>query len=175
MSTDEAVEFRRWRRIVGAVLPEVPDPDRAFQELWDHFARPSAWFWFDDVTPALARLQEARIAIGVGSNFDRRLRTVLQGLGPLAPLAEAAIISSEVGYRKPHPLFYRSLCETFRLPPEQILFVGDDVANDLDGPRRAGLQAILLDREGQAVPDRPSLPDLAGLVDLLNRRTFSTA
>src|SRR3954469_21744719 len=30
LATDEPTERRRWRRIVGSVLPEVPDPDRAF-------------------------------------------------------------------------------------------------------------------------------------------------
>src|SRR5690349_2904905 len=38
LATDEATERRRWRRIVGGCLPEIPDPDRAFAELWDHFA-----------------------------------------------------------------------------------------------------------------------------------------
>src|SRR3954468_3707882 len=33
LATDEATEHRRWRRIVAACLPEVPDPDRAFAEL----------------------------------------------------------------------------------------------------------------------------------------------
>ncbi len=39
-STDEETERRRWRAIVGGVLAEVPDPDRAFEELWDHFSQP---------------------------------------------------------------------------------------------------------------------------------------
>ena len=40
LSTDEATERRRWRMIVTGVLPEVAEPDRAFDELWDHFGRP---------------------------------------------------------------------------------------------------------------------------------------
>ena len=33
LSTDEATEHRRWRMIVTGVLPEVAEPDRAFDEL----------------------------------------------------------------------------------------------------------------------------------------------
>src|SRR4051794_14224526 len=37
LATDESIERRRWERIVSDVLAEVPDPARAFEELWDHF------------------------------------------------------------------------------------------------------------------------------------------
>src|SRR5437763_1747953 len=33
LATDEPTEHRRWQRIVASVLPEVPDPARAFEEL----------------------------------------------------------------------------------------------------------------------------------------------
>ena len=59
LSTDEATERRRWRRIVAGVLPEVPDPDRAFDELWDHFSRPESWRCYPDVAPVLDALWRA--------------------------------------------------------------------------------------------------------------------
>src|SRR4051812_29354100 len=40
LATDEPTEHRRWRRIVARCLPEVPDGDLAFAELWDHFGDP---------------------------------------------------------------------------------------------------------------------------------------
>src|SRR5260370_37403193 len=45
-STDEATEIWRWRRIVAKALPEGPDPDLAFDELWQHFGRPESWLFF---------------------------------------------------------------------------------------------------------------------------------
>src|SRR3954468_973624 len=58
-STDEATEVERWRRIVAVVLPELPDPGRAFDELWDHFGAPASWRCFPDVAPALHAFREA--------------------------------------------------------------------------------------------------------------------
>lgn len=169
LATDEALEYRRWRRIVTGVLPEVPDPDRAFEELWDHFARPESWAVFDDVRQAAAGLEAAGIAVRVASNFDARLYRVLSGLPAIAHLAAGAVISSEVGYRKPHPAFYQAACRSLGLPPNQVLCVGDDVENDVHGPRRAGLHALLLDRGGWAPNTLPRLRDPRHLPRLLQR------
>lgn len=164
MVTDEAIEFRRWRRIVTGVLSEVPDPDRSFHELWEHFGRPHAWRCFDDVGPALAALSAAGFRLAIGSNFDGRLRTVVAGLPELTGLGHALVISSEVGYRKPHRRFYEAVCENLGLPPERILFVGDDPENDVFGPTRAGLRAVFLDRGGAGGPDGvATVPDLHAL------------
>src|SRR5262249_37372821 len=103
MATDEALEHRRWRRIVAAVLPEVPDADQTCAELWAHFARPDAWRCFPDVGPALRELRAAGLRLGIASNFDARLRAVVAGSPVLAGFEGALVISSEVGYRKPHP------------------------------------------------------------------------
>ena len=83
LSTDEATERRRWRMIVTGVLPEVAEPDRAFDELWDHFGRPDSWRCYPDVAPVLDSLAEQGISVCVGSNFDGRLRGVVKGLPEL--------------------------------------------------------------------------------------------
>ena len=139
LSTDEATERRRWRRIVAGVLPEMPDPDRAFDEFWDHFSQPGSWRCFPDVVPAMKALKAMGVSLCVGSNFDGRLRGVVQGLPELAAWVDSLVISSEVGYRKPHPSFFRAACDHLGLPPERVLCVGDDVENDVRGAIRAGL------------------------------------
>ncbi|CAN5899636.1 HAD family hydrolase [soil metagenome] len=173
LATDEAIEQRRWRRIVADVLPGLPDPERAFNELWNHFARPSAWQCYPDVHPALKIFFQLNLNICIGSNFDGRLRGVLLGLPELnnfgPGLADSVVISSEVGRRKPHPDFYAAACDRLDLPADRVLFVGDDLENDLQGPRRAGLQAVLIDRSGQFPGDIPRLPDLLALANKLTQ------
>src|SRR5262249_21623766 len=116
-TTDEDNEERRWRRIVANVLVEVPDVERAFEELWSHFSRPEAWRCFPERAPALEAFASAGLRIAIGSNFDARLRAIIRGLPSLAAADIVPVISSEVGFRKPHRQFFRAACAALELVP----------------------------------------------------------
>jgi putative hydrolase of the HAD superfamily len=165
-STDEATERRRWRKIVFGVLVEVPDPDRAFEELWDHFSQPGSWRVYPDVEPALGGLADAGISVCIGSNFDSRLRGVVQGIPELDLYVDSLIVSSEVGYRKPHSEFFHAVCNRLGLAEHQVLCVGDDSENDVRGAIQAGLSGILIDRAGNRPADLPHVPVLTALVEM---------
>lgn len=166
--TDEPTESIRWRRIVSSVLPELPEPDRAFEELWEHFGQPDSWRCFPDVGPSLASLRAMGLPIAIASNFDGRLRTVLAGLPELAACDPQLVISSEVGYRKPHPAFYQAICECLGQRPEALLMIGDDLENDVLGAQHAGLRGIWLDRRGRG--DGDSMKRVADLGTLVSCR-----
>jgi putative hydrolase of the HAD superfamily len=174
MVTDESIEHRRWRRIVANVLPDLPHPDRAFEELWDHFGRPQAWRCFPDVAQGIAVLGESGFRIRVASNFDGRLRAVAAGIPEFAGFVDTLVISSEIGYRKPHAAFYAAACTSLGLPPEEVLCVGDDPENDVRGAERAGLRGLLLDRDAQRPPGLASFPDLMTLADSISSRGTRT-
>jgi len=166
LSTNEATERLRWRKIVAGVLPEVPDRARAFDELWDHFGRAESWRCYSDVSPVLGAFAEMGISVCVGSNFDGRLRRVVQGLPELGSWIDSLVISSEVGYRKPHPLFFEAACAYLGLPGPQVLCVGDDPENDVRGAIRAGLYGLLLDRGAERPADLPHVPNLTALIEM---------
>jgi putative hydrolase of the HAD superfamily len=165
--TSEIRERERWKAIVAACLAEVPDPGQAFRELWDHFAQPQSWTHLPAAASTLARLDRAGYRIAIASNFDSRLRSVLLGHPELSAWADGTVISSEVGVRKPHPEFYRVACRKLDLPPHQVLHVGDDRENDLDGPRNAGLSALLLADSTGPLDDSAEFISLGSLARLL--------
>ena len=169
MVTDEGIEYRRWRRIVANVLPDLPDLDRGFDELWDHFGRPESWTCFPDVARGLHALRDLGLPVRIASNFDGRLRAVARGLADLDGFVDTLVISAEVGHRKPSPHFYQAACASLDLPPDRVLCVGDDPENDVRGPERAGLRGLLLDRDDRRPSDIPHLPDLHALADLPRR------
>src|SRR5207237_9740224 len=87
-------------------------------------------------------------SLGMASNFDGRLRSVVGGLMELRPV-RSFVISSEVGWRKPAARFFeRVVCEA-RVEAEELLFVGDDPFNDAEGARAAGLAVALLGGVGE--------------------------
>jgi putative hydrolase of the HAD superfamily len=161
--TSEAREYERWQAIVAAALGDVRDPGGCFRALYDHFARPGSWRVEPGAGEVLRALRRAGYAVGVASNFDRRLRGVLGGLAEL-PTPLPLVISSEVGWKKPAAGFFRGLCEVAGYAPSQILFVGDDVTNDHAGARSCGLPALLLDPAGRSpLPPEERIASLAEL------------
>ncbi len=142
LRTDEAREVARWRAIVREVLDDVTDTETCFQELYAHFARADAWRCEPQTAEVLAALAKRGHVLGIASNFDHRLRGLVENM----PTFEAIcylVISSEVGWRKPAREFYAALCRQASASPEQILYVGDDPINDCLGACAAGLQAVL--------------------------------
>lgn len=159
--TDERREEQRWRRIVATVLDDVRDPEACFQELFEHFARPESWQITPDAPAVLAALAERGYHVGIASNYDHRLRRVVKGWLALLAVPHL-IISSEVGWRKPGREFFECVCRTVGLPPEHVLYVGDDLVNDFDGARNAGMRTLLYEPKGTTQEQR--IADLRELV-----------
>ncbi len=148
LRTDEPRELRRWRTVVGRVLDDVADGDGCFAELFAHFARPEAYCCDAEAAAVLAGLANRGLVLGLASNFDARLHGVAAGLPELRSLRHL-VVSSEVGWRKPAPQFFAAVCRACELAPAEVLFVGDDRANDHDGARAVGLHALLFDPDNK--------------------------
>ena len=63
---------------------------------------------------------------------------------PMAPLVDAAVLSCEVGLRKPDPRIYRMACERLGVTPRGCLYVGDGGSGELTGASRVGMDAVLI-------------------------------
>jgi putative hydrolase of the HAD superfamily len=160
-STSEATERQRWRRVVASVIDDIGDAsDEAFEQLWNHFAQPQHWRLYHDVQQALGNLSRRGYLLGIASNFDGRLHSIVQGL-PVLALCKSVFVSSEIGYIKPDRRFFAAVEQQLGARPSQIALIGDDLAADFQGATSAGWQAILLDRSGAAA--RPAIQTLAEL------------
>lgn len=166
LATSEARECERWREIVCGVLDDIADVAGCFDELFAHFSRPTSWACFDEVPQVLGQLRTLGYRIALASNFDGRLHAVCDGIPALKDV-ELRIISSEVGWRKPAKGFFDALVSQTGCSPNEVLMVGDDLANDVEGARSAGLHALLINRRDSAAPGvlgnlRELLPRLTG-------------
>lgn len=157
-----------WKRLVNETFHGlIPSCDSFFAELYDRFAEASAWRVFDDVLSTLDDLASAGIRLAVISNWDDRLRVLLQRL-QLHNSFETLVISCEVGFPKPSAVIFEHAAAKLGLPPASILHVGDSRELDFEGARRAGFQARHLRRDAtllapgevsslrELIPNRPT-------------------
>jgi putative hydrolase of the HAD superfamily len=86
------------------------------------------------------------VIAAIGSNFDARLLAIARELPPLNQ-THAIFVSSQLGFTKPSIEFFRAIEAELRLQPHELLMVGDDVTNDIEGANRAGWHSTLLDRD----------------------------
>lgn len=142
--TSEEMELFRWRQIVKQVFSDVRDTEACFRELWDHFSQPEHWRITEGADEVLCELLRRGWVLGLASNFDARLRGIADATPDLWPLTRT-VISSEVGWLKPAAEFFECVKRCVEVPPEKILFVGDDRRNDYEGAEKAGLTPVLYD------------------------------
>jgi putative hydrolase of the HAD superfamily len=100
-----------------------------------------------ETTDVLSALAARGHVLGIASNFDHRLRGLVEQLPALRPICHL-VISSEIRWRKPAPAFFAAMCRQAGSSAEQILYVGDDRLNDYEGARAAGLRAVLFVPQG---------------------------
>jgi putative hydrolase of the HAD superfamily len=80
---------------------------------------------FDDVLPFMAGLRARGIKIAIVSNCDEQARALLGWLG-VTPLADALILSCEVGAAKPSARIYQRALQALGVTAEAALFVDDN-------------------------------------------------
>lgn len=135
--------------------------------------------WFNGVLPspharpALESLREAGLRLAIVSNAafpPRSMRDQLRHLG-IFDLFDATVYSSEIGVRKPNAVIYEEALRLTAVSANRALFIGDRLREDIRGPRRCGIAAVLTHefRQEEPGPDAEVevLPDLSWLPALV--------
>jgi len=139
-----------WRELVGHVFDQVApslselDRDNFFEIAYEHFAEAGVWKLYPEVLELLEQLR-TRFELAVISNFDGRLRLILQHLG-ISKYFAHVFISSELGADKPDPEIFRRALKVMHLDANEVLHVGDDQERDWKAAKEAGLLVFQLDR-----------------------------
>jgi putative hydrolase of the HAD superfamily len=146
-----------WRELVDHVIGQVAprtnelDRDAFFEVAYSHFAEAGVWELYPDVIEVLEALRP-RFELAVISNFDGRLRMILEQLG-LSQFFSHVFLSSELGADKPDPLIYQRALRLSGLAPNETLHAGDDPVRDWAGAEAAGLAVFRLERPHNSLSD----------------------
>jgi putative hydrolase of the HAD superfamily len=102
---------------------------------------------FDDVLPALTRLKDRGLILGLISNVDRDITPLLDELGVTA-LLQVVVTSQDTGFSKPQPEIFREALRQSGVQASEAIYVGDQYEIDIIGAKNAGMNGVLLDRGG---------------------------
>jgi len=154
-------------REAGIDLPEQTLRSAA-DALYDWYQEPEQWQTYPETFQALERAEELGLKQGIISDWGTDLVPILHAHEVTKHL-DFVVASAVVGSAKPHPDIFRYALIRARLQPHEVLYVGDSYISDVLGARTAGIEAVLLDREGRAPEvDCPVVTSLLQLFDLLD-------
>jgi len=146
-----------WRDLVERVLTDVAprlgefDRDNFFEVAYEHFAEAGVWALYPDVLPFLNTIP-SNLKLAVVSNFDGRLRMILEQLG-ISKHFSHVFVSSEIGADKPDPEIFRRALKFINVSASDVLHVGDDPERDWAAAEAAGLSVFKLKRPGNSLTD----------------------
>lgn len=132
---------------------------------------------FQDTIEVLSTLRAQSIRIGLITNTDLPMWIrdgELKSL-ELLDFIEVRLTAGDVGHLKPHPAPFRRALDLLGVTPDEAIFVGDRLHDDVAGAHAAGMRAVWVRRQTTLWPDvsnghRPPKPNatINQLRDLLD-------
>lgn len=175
---DPEIFIRYTRHIIERMGGRGPGLDACAREIYDEWAACQHFSLYEDVERTLTELAARGLRLGLISNTHRSL-TSFQSHFELERLISGAISSSEHGFMKPHPSIFEAGLKLLDVAASEAVMVGDSLKQDIEGARRAGMHAVLVNRSSElparteidGVPVIRTLTDLPALLLTLEHRT----
>ncbi|XP_046734304.1 rhythmically expressed gene 2 protein-like [Diprion similis] len=158
-----------WRTIVHNVFREQNEHtcekalDKVASTLIECYSTNECWHKYPDTLNILDYLKKKNVVLGVISNFDARLESVLVST-ELRPYFSFVLSSYDLGTEKPDPLIFeealkitKRYCDRSVLPHEAV-HIGDTYDKDYLGAKNAKWNAILIKRDDKKPTDNTKLP-----------------
>jgi putative hydrolase of the HAD superfamily len=127
----------------------------------------------EGVPETLATLRARGIALGIVSNIDEDQLAYLTTAGGLPDCFDWMLSSEAAGSCKPDRGIFREALRRAGCVPDQVLFVGDTLRQDVAGANQAGMRSVLLwyrdDREPPGAEPEPRhvIRTIPAVMDLL--------
>lgn len=145
LSTEASLDF--WTYLYRRLLAELGLPEDLADRLYETFSDSRSYKLFDDVLPALQRIEADGFRLGLISNFEGWLEKMLVEL-EVGHVFDVSIISGLVGVEKPDRRIYEIALEEAGVPPSHCVHIGDSVRADMKPAIEVGMHAVLIDRPG---------------------------
>lgn len=153
-----------WQKLIQLTfkdhLPPAADVTKMGTKLIEQYATTKCWNIAYGTPKLLEHFRDDGIALGVISNFDPRLNSILQNV-LLRQYFDFVLTSYEVGYSKPSPKIFSRALEFCKTPTtaSEALHIGDDYEKDFMAAKNCGWHSILLRNPPGEIMDIPSEDD----------------
>ena len=145
--------------------------DRYRERQWERHARD--FTLREGVVETLQELHARGLHLGIVSNIDDDQLSHLMALSEIEPYFDSILSSEQAQSCKPDSAIFAEALRRAKCRPDEALFVGDTMLQDIAGANQAGLRSVLLwhrtDREPPDVEPRPHhvIHRIAELLDLI--------
>jgi HAD superfamily hydrolase (TIGR01662 family) len=143
------------------VPPQPPERIRkSLREMYEIYEQ--HWALFPETLDALRQVQALRLRMALLSNAsdEDNVRQMLKN-HRLDRKFKPVVISAAVGVRKPDARAFQPILEAWKLPPQEIVMVGDQLGMDILGAQSLGLRTIWLRTEEKSATNKPFLGKIA--------------
>jgi 2-haloalkanoic acid dehalogenase type II len=142
----------------------------------ENLARMIAEQWWDysnvalysDVKETLDRLKQRGIKMGVITNaLQTDLEKILSKTNLNPDYFKIVVTINTICRMKPELEIFHYALSILNVAPQEALFVGDTIEYDYEGAKKAGLKALLIDRENRITGDYEKIRDLREVLALV--------
>ncbi|MFI6168807.1 HAD family hydrolase [Nocardia sp. NPDC051052] len=115
---------------------------------------------YPDVRPALSKLRDMGVWVGIVGNQTVRSGQILRSL---ALPTDFIATSDDWGVEKPSPEFFAKVIEVAPCSGDEIVYVGDRIENDIAPAKAAGMRTAYIQRGpwGWIHRDKPEVSELS--------------
>ena len=121
-------------------------PKEHAEKVWELLG-PGSFVLFPETLSTLRRLKQAGLPVAIVSNWQCGLSHLCAALG-VTEYVDHVLCSAELGFAKPDRRIFEEACRRLGTTPGRTLHVGDTLGDDFQGASDAGLQALLVQRQG---------------------------
>lgn len=148
---DDHFVYYGWERILAylsekGVFNAVPSFSDYSAFIYKHFAVTAVPF--PGTIPMLERLHGMGLKTGLITNGNHALQYAKIGILGLEPHFDEIIATGDYGIHKPDRAIFDVMREKMGFSPEEIVYVGDNPVNDIEGARSAGWKTVWMKSTG---------------------------
>lgn len=114
---------------------------------------------YPEIVPVLETLHKNNLRLAVLSNTQRLFTLPEFKRFGIEQYFDYMIFSSDVGACKPAAKIFETLLSQMKIHPQEVIFVGDNLFDDIWGAQRVGMKTVWVNRpEARAFPDELEKP-----------------